>query len=1052
VQEHQRASAPDAASQDPASFEVEAEDFGSNSDRAAALTSAPPAPPAAPSAPAAPPDPVSAPAGGPASTGPAPVSPPVGATVPATSGPAPTTLPAAVDVAPRTPEPVQAPPPVALDPSVIAEAVQGPLADPAAAATHAATILQRAEQIAAEVEARAAAAADQIRVDGEAARAAHDAGQQAQRAELTAIVGTGRATHAAAIDGAISTNDASSTADQASVGAEVDAVATAAAGDLDQARTGFSTEADALVAAPAEQVTTTVAGAQADIAAAATTAEQGGASVASGYGGSEPGQAAAAAAREVGVETAADIRAKAPSLGDEVRTQATDLAADHAETRATVEGSLTDVGAEMATRFGDLNQGATTAVAGSGAEAAAALGTLRQAGDDQLGAVEQSVGAALAEGAVGIAEGAATTTEAAASGVEQLGARAAADVRSVGAQVAAGIGGPSVDGVAAAEVAATADGALADAAAAVHDGIDVAVTDHQAAMTSAGDGQAALWSQAQPDQAVDGVHDATSTAVTDVEGARAEATRVVSADAVTSATSFGDEAVASGQEGADEAASAMERGNQDFAQTVSTATTSAVSTAVAPASTVSTQAQTAASQAEASAQEPGWLNVLKGIGRAIASIVVGLVKFVALVAVIAVLAVIAVKLGIIAAVSLAACALVAGVIMLLYGIYEAYNARRDEGSGILASLGLGLLDAIGITAIREAISGYDSHTGRELDAGERTERGILGVFGVVMTILLVVGGVRAGRAKATPEAPNAGAPKGEAPAVEPPKGETPTVEPPKGETPTVEPPKAEPPAVEPPKADPPAVEPPKVEPPAVEPPKVEPPKVEPPKVEPPAPQPKVSTIDAARPLLSENARTGLEQLEQTRSPADLARYLDRFRNPDGTFDLTKLDEGLAAKRMTPEEFEAARQKQEAQAAMLARKNITKLNKLCDEADGTNRPGASLGDGTSEAALDWEIQNGKPWKSKTGHAIKIRNSIRDITDAINELEVQRRFLTSDGLKAEIDAAIARGRARIDSMRPAQGRWGTRATDHPDVWNPDGTSKVEPGYPPPEASGN
>ena len=137
------------------------------------------------------------------------------------------------------------------------------------------------KKIAAEVEARAAAAADQIRVDGEAARAALDAGQQAQRAELTAIVGTGRATHAAAIDGAISTNDASSTADQASVGAEVDAVATAAAGDLDQARTGFSTEADALVAAPAEQVTTTIAGAQADIGAAATTAEQGGASVAS---------------------------------------------------------------------------------------------------------------------------------------------------------------------------------------------------------------------------------------------------------------------------------------------------------------------------------------------------------------------------------------------------------------------------------------------------------------------------------------------------------------------------------------------------------------------------------------------------------------------------------------------------------------------------------------------------------------------------------------------------------------------------------------------------
>jgi hypothetical protein len=48
-------------------------------------------------------------------------------------------------------------------------------------------------------------------------------------------------------------------------------------------------------------------------------------------------------------------------------------------------------------------------------------------------------------------------------------------------------------------------------------------------------------------------------------------------------------------------------------------------------------------------------------------------------------------------------------------------------------------------------------------------------------------------------------------------------------------------------------------------------------------------------------------------------------------------------------------------------------------------------------------------------------------------------------AEIDAAIARARARIDAMRPAVDAWNNRATTDPGVWNPDGTSKVTPGFP-------
>jgi hypothetical protein len=69
----------------------------------------------------------------------------------------------------------------------------------------------------------------------------------------------------------------------------------------------------------------------------------------------------------------------------------------------------------------------------------------------------------------------------------------------------------------------------------------------------------------------------------------------------------------------------------------------------------------------------------------------------------------------------------------------------------------------------------------------------------------------------------------------------------------------------------------------------------------------------------------------------------------------------------------------------------------------------------------------------------------IQDAIGKLTQYQPQIRNPGKLKEINAAIESGTARVNSMRPALDKWNTRVTDHPGVWNSDGTSKVQPGWP-------
>jgi hypothetical protein len=118
---------------------------------------------------------------------------------------------------------------------------------------------------------------------------------------------------------------------------------------------------------------------------------------------------------------------------------------------------------------------------------------------------------------------------------------------------------------------------------------------------------------------------------------------------------------------------------------------------------------------------------------------------------------------------------------------------------------------------------------------------------------------------------------------------------------------------------------------------------------------------------------------------------------------------------------------------------------CDETDGTNRPGASLGDGTSETALGWEAENGKPWKSAEGHYQKVPGYIGSIQAAVDLLSGEQSKITDATMLDQITKAIDRGQKRITKMNPSVETWKNRVTLHPAVWKSDGDSKIQPGFP-------
>jgi hypothetical protein len=162
------------------------------------------------------------------------------------------------------------------------------------------------------------------------------------------------------------------------------------------------------------------------------------------------------------------------------------------------------------------------------------------------------------------------------------------------------------------------------------------------------------------------------------------------------------------------------------------------------------------------------------------------------------------------------------------------------------------------------------------------------------------------------------------------------------------------------------------------------------------------------------------------------------RQPDGTYDVAKANQAWESKWMDAAKFQRELARSVADLGAKARLELDQLKNLCNETDGTNRPNAKVGDGTTEAAVRAEAETGKPVGGVGGHAEKATNAVRTLQELVTTLRGWKQNLGPDpALVTEIDAAIARAVQRTAALRAGLDVWNNRATLYPKIWNPDGT---------------
>jgi phage-related protein len=128
--------------------------------------------------------------------------------------------------------------------------------------------------------------------------------------------------------------------------------------------------------------------------------------------------------------------------------------------------------------------------------------------------------------------------------------------------------------------------------------------------------------------------------------------------------------------------------------------------------------------------------------------------------------------------------------------------------------------------------------------------------------------------------------------------------------------------------------------------------------------------------------------------------------------------------------------------------MAKSNNICDQTEPQKRGPGQAGDGSLEAAVESEAETGKRVKDQaapTGHWTKIKESITGLQNAIRDLQDARPWIDDVAKRKSVDETIARANERLSKLRSGWNEWEQRVENHPDKWNPDGTSKVDPGFP-------
>ena len=577
-----------------------------------------------------------------------------------------------------------------------------------------------------EVGARKQSVAQHVAGQGAAVRAArttHRAGLVQQAAAVRAQLTASAAQEKEAV--------------HAQVEADVVATQAATAEKVAAARTGFASRREALTAAANAERTGALALADAEagrvvaqLEADAAACEQAGEAEAARFpGGEDPAPEQRQAARQVGRESAADIRAKKPDAPRELRAQAQahaqrcteyvqDVVSRLTQSEQTLVTELQTAGTEATTAVRDGRTGALAAVDARLAQDVAAIGTVETEAGAQL---DKASGQALTElttGAAG-AERELDTAEAAVGADLERGADEAATVMVEPEQ-------PFLPGVreqgeaARAGMAATVEGMRSQVATAV----DGSLGRFTAVATGFGTAAAGLVQDVTG--RLGNVRDGFTAAAAQVRAARAENVAAVRASLEQRQQGVTDALLTQADDAVAQVRAKLAEMSGEYRTGIRQAADRSLVEATRPRTDdVSTRANEAATQVD-----DGWL---AGLGRALVQIAIGLVVLVVVALIVAAIAAaFSVVLTAWAAVMIAGAVLLA--VSLVVSLVTRFRQKELQGRPGMAIL-LALSDTVGITGIIEGIRGKELITNRELSAGEATERGVLGAVTLVGLIL-----------------------------------------------------------------------------------------------------------------------------------------------------------------------------------------------------------------------------------------------------------------------------------------------------------------------------
>ena len=197
------------------------------------------------------------------------------------------------------------------------------------------------------------------------------------------------------------------------------------------------------------------------------------------------------------------------------------------------------------------------------------------------------------------------------------------------------------------------------------------------------------------------------------------------------------------------------------------------------------------------------------------------------------------------------------------------------------------------------------------------------------------------------------------------------------------------------------------------------------------------TLSELRSQLGREGQEGFDQAMELNGENAVEGMARRFKNADGTYDVEAANQFCRDRALPPEEDQQRLDAREARASQQAQQDIDRIDNIIRETSPEGRPDATIGDGTSEAALLNETNTGQPVGGK-GHSLKVRDSLNGLRNAIRSLETAMTRIRDSSVLSRIEAALQRAQVKIRSMEPAERAWSNRISDHPDVWNADGTS--------------